>query len=884
MPVALAAASLLAGGMAVAAPPAPDRGDRLVTPAPPGKEITQPHPRMTSEFHSLVSQLATKSVDDRVKLMAAPESERFAPIIQLRGEKLDEVETYIWLEGWDEAAIKHLEYIGVEITGRDEERFLLQAWVHLDIMEEAANVPGVRHLRRPSYGIPSAGSVTSQGAANLNASLIRNLGNVNGLGVRVGVISVGLFSSDGAFPVQTPQGAGANNDQRIARGDLPRDPRTSSGLTSGFFGSIRLLPADFAHHSLFGFPNPLVNPDVVTPPMFPEGAAIIETIMDIAPGYFSSADDLVAPNPTQPSEFLFADGRTDIALQNARTWMTGPPLSASVRPNIIVDDMVFFDSGRFDGSSTISRRAQSIALDPNLDIVYITAVGNYTIPVAGGFAETAVPGRSPLFVNGIFSPAEGVAQQRFHNFASGRFTGVRDEMLGIRPQGGIVDVVLVWDDIWDDVNPRAKHDLDLYLVRLNNPSIFSAVASSTDIQSGQGRPIERLTAALGQDDYGIVIARKDGLDTSNLPFTLLILQGEIMANDTQYLTHGIPLNNADARAPVISVGAIDATRGVNVMSPDSVPGLNPGPGRVLQNSFFRWYDNQVAPSVVSYSNTNSFSAGFVGPLGDSIPGVFSGSSAAAAHIGGLVRLLRHSFRDVPAANYYDILRDTQPLLQPFPNATRISASTVSPFGNAPEFRRVNGFDTWRNMLDLHEMGEVPGASKVSYVATFGDAAEEWEASNESTFNPAPVFGKSPMGLTISPGGQNDVFGFVQTPVLTLGYGDDATHKLDASKTYEVTVRIGVDESDPLRVPHFRLRLFSTRNDEGTALTIASLNEDANNVPTTISGRDYTLTWSPSSQAIADHGARFAFDLMHFDDRDNSDATFFIQEVTFRELP
>lgn len=886
VPAALAA-TLLVGGSAMANLPVPDREDRIVIPAPPGKVDTQPHPGMTSEFYHMVNMLTGKSANDRLKVMAPPDTERFAPIVQLRGEKLDEIESYIWLEGWDEGTIKHLDFLGVEVTGQDEERFLLQAWIPLDRVEDVAGLAGVRELRRPSYGIPSAGSVISQGVSNLNAAFIRNLGNVNGLGVTVGVISVGLFGATGSFTVQSAL-SGSNNDTRISRGDLPRDPRSSNGQTSSFFGSTRLFPANFDAHSLANYPNPLIQQEYVTPPTFPEGAAILETILDIAPGYFQDPGDFMSPNPSQPREFLFADARTDIALQTARNWMTGPPLASHYRPNIIVDDMVFFDSGLFDGSSTISRRAQQIALDPALDIVYITAVGNYSVPTlsTGGTATQPVtPGRSPIFLTGLFSPVEVEQQQRFHNFASGRFTGLRDEALGIRPQGGIVDVVLVWDDIWDDQNPRAKKDLDLYLVPLNAPSISNAVASSTDRQNNSGRPIERLTTSLFSDDYGLVIARKDGQDTSKIPFALIILQGQVIANDAQYLTHGIPLNNADARAPVISVGALDATRGIQVMSPDSVPGLNPGPGRVVQNSFFRWYENQVAPAVVSYANTNVLSAGFIGPQSESVPGVFGGSSAAAAHVGGLVRLLRHSFRDIPAHDYYEILRDTRPLNQPFPNATRVSAETVAPFGNAPEFYRVNGFDTWANLRELRETGAQITPAKMAYIPTFGELAESiWEWSDTTVWDPAPRFGISSQGLTVTADGKVGVYGFIQTPVLELGTGENRTHKLDANKTYELTVRVGVDEADPTRVPHFRLRLFSARNDEGTIFHVASLNADADNVPKSIAGREYKLHWSPSSQTIANHGARFAFDLIHHDPRDNSNATFFIQDVTFRELP
>lgn len=862
-PLALLPAGFAAGvGEAAAAQPE----ERVVIPSSSKADVTPPHAGMTSEFYHLLAQLAGKSAGERAKFMTeyVPEDRAF-PIVQLRGKQLDEIETYIWLESWDSATLQSLKAEGVEITGEDPERYLVQGWMAIAEADRIASLPGVRHLRRPSYGIPSAGAVVSEGVSSLNAPFIRNLGNVNGLGVRIGVISVGLFNS--SFPVGIAQDDGSNEDSRIQSGDLPRDPRSDFGLTSGFFGATRVFPPNFTAHDLQRFPPFFSEPEGVYGRNFPEGAAILETILDIAPGYFQ--------DPQTPREFLYADGRTDIALIQARNWMT-QTLPESVRPDIIVDDMVFFDSGRFDGSSRISRQAQQLALDPELNLVYVTAVGNHTpYDVITGQAGGLVPANSPIFINGNFSPVDNQAAQRFHNFASGNLVGFRDETLGISPQGGVIDVALVWDDIWDDQNPRAKKDLDLYLVPLSNPAIDAAVASSTDLQNGSGRPIERITASLTGGNLGLVIARKDNRDVSSIPFTLVILQGAVHTNNgLSYVTHGVPLNNADAPPPVISVGAIDATRGVNTMAPTSIPGLKPGPGRNLSNSFFRWYGNQKAPAVVNYSNTRSRSAP-----------VFSGSSAAAAHVGGLLRLLRHAYPEIPGFEWYNILTDTRiPLHQPFPNASPINAADLAPYANRPTYLRVNGFDTWANLRDQFAEDPTKAIPRVAYVPTHGDLAAVWEKSDGTHGFNEPVFSEGTQGLTISPGGEDYVFGYLQTPVLEFGAGEERTHRLDADKYYELTVRVGCDEPDPLRVPHFRLRFFSTRNDESTMYVAASLNPEADNMPTTISGREYRLLYSPSSQDIADHGVRFAFDLIHFDPNDNSDATFFIHEVTLRELP
>ncbi len=817
-----------------------------------------PHPRMTSEFYNLVQGLKAGSGADRARMSAANVGDGApSPVVRLKGENRDIVETYVWLTSWDESVRQRVAKAGAEITGEDKSRYLLQAWIPLDRLEAVASIEGVRQLRRPSYGISASGLIQTEGDTNLNTNFVRSIGRLTGNGIAVGVISRGLFnavlSSDG------PSSGGANSDNRVSSGDLPPYPgEDDDAPLSGFLGNVSVFPQTLSVHEVSNAVDENTGYGTLEGTPMAEGAAILETIHDIAPD----------------ATLYYADGTTDIDVDTGRNWLLSQSLRGKV--DMIVDDMIFYDSGRYDGTSTVSRRAQQIALQD--DVVYITAAGNFTPPVTT--SDTGIglkASRFPIFVNGHFSPRTGNTNTKFHNFASGSTPGVRDESLTLRSQSGFIDVILVWDDVWDEQNPRATDDLDLFLVNVGSLSITSPVASSTDLQNGFGRPIERITfpVASSGTSYSLIISRKDVTNSAPTLFSLVILRGIVDATDIKYLTHGVAGNNGDALPPVISVGAIDAVKGVNNISADSVPGTSPGPGRSFANDFVKWYTTQAVPAVASYSNTDSFSSR------SSTLGRFVGSSAGAAHVGGLVALLRHGYRQVPSFEFYDLLRDTtiDPTL-PFPTATQILGEQLAIYQNAPTYLRVNGYDSYVNVGVALETKK---STRSTIVSTYG-ASGKWEASTPlAEFNP-PSFSESPMGIGLSPNGQQDVFGFWQTDLLELPDGNGGTTtELRTDRVYALKARVGTDESNPILVPDFRLRMTTGGVDESALLVIAGENANAANTPNTIGGKEYTLYYKPSNAEVAKQGIRFAFDLVHFDPKDNSNATLYLQEVSFSEL-
>ncbi|MBI1289734.1 hypothetical protein GC173_00625 [bacterium] len=900
-----------------------------------GRADEAAHPHLTSEFASIVKTLRSKSAQDRASFAGSGHAERAFPIVNLKGSNHDQVEAYIWLEKWDATVRSSIEALGVEITGEDRESLILQGWIPLDLVETVADVKGVRSIRRPSYGIASAGSVTTEGDAFLATTFLRTFAGVDGNGIQVGVLSNGLFNPFFPSGVTEDEIIGSNADPRVQSGDLPAyggDPNDPAP-TAGYLGNIEVFPRSLDLHvatspytstgyqtvsrgDSFNFRGTTVTITGLTattvtvqlndpgsgtsvgavsvggsaPPVVflgdyevaldrifegtsasinvsynptgiataPEGAAILEVVHDLAP----------------KATLLYASGTTTVNLRAGRDFLVRRGA------DVIIDNMIFFDAGRFDGTSVISREAQVLA--QTKDIVYLVSAGNYTAPPvnAGAGAENlgASSGRFPLYINAFFDPRGDSSANKVHNFASGRLADVRDDYLTLLPQNGVIDVALLWDDVWDDANPRATDDLDLYLNEIRGSQIGSIVASSVDVQSNSGLPYERITVTPGETRYALFIKRKNSADSSRRLFTLMVFQGTVAGEDVKYLTHGVPLNNADALPPVISVGAIDLSGGgLNVLA-DSIPGLTPGPGRQSSNGYLKWYLNQKTPSVVSYSGVSTLSTSQFDGDGSYAIAPFTGSSAAVAHVGGMVALLRHSRRTLPSYDYYNLLRDTNTVGRDYPNAVIVNPE-VSQYVNAPTFYRPNPFDIWSNFT----AGAKSETRQAVPIPAFG-VANEWTSSGPIADFPQPVFGNSNGTLTISGNGQTNAAGWWQSPLFQFTDEDGNTGTaLSADKVYELTARVGCDESDPTKVPNFRLRLITGNNDEAVTMDISGMTVEASNTPTTVAGKEYRLYYRPTNAAVGNQGVRFALDLANFDPLDNASATIYLNEVTLREF-
>jgi hypothetical protein len=149
------------------------------------------------------------------------------------------VQLYVDSQGDLTATVEAIQSVGGVVQRQDGSSKTVQALVPIPSISEIAASPSVRFVRLPDYGIPQAGSVTTEGDSILRADVARATHGIDGSGVRVGVISDGV--------------GGLNNSQ--ASGDLP-SVNTSTCNISG------------------------TDPQSTGA----EGTALLEIVHDIAPG------------------------------------------------------------------------------------------------------------------------------------------------------------------------------------------------------------------------------------------------------------------------------------------------------------------------------------------------------------------------------------------------------------------------------------------------------------------------------------------------------------------------------------------------------------------------------------------------------------------------
>jgi hypothetical protein len=190
---------------------------------------------------------------------------------------------------------------------------IVQGWAPVFAIEAISKLDGVTFVDLPRYPQRSAGSVTTQGDAILNADDVRAALGADGSGVRVGVISDGL---EGLAAAQ-------------ATGDLPAVNSTTCNV---------------------------VPQSPTAPGAGAEGTAMLEIVHDIAPG----------------AELWFGHFGTGTVLD----FMAAVDCLAD-HVDVIVDDIGWFNVGPYDGTSMVSLNAAQELNDPaNRVRAYVNAVGN----------------------------------------------------------------------------------------------------------------------------------------------------------------------------------------------------------------------------------------------------------------------------------------------------------------------------------------------------------------------------------------------------------------------------------------------------------------------------------------------------------------------------
>ncbi len=892
----------LLAGIAVSAAAVDDTSDAyqpstvdLTLPKGVSKTLLPTHAKITDSLYAVANEIrgkvskGGKALED---LKRASVSNRANPIFRL-DKNGRSIQVHITLSSTSDDAVSQLEAAGLQVEYVSNRRPVAQGWISLSKLESLAELKIVHEIRLPSYAIPTgSGQVTTEGEYLGGLPYIRRRTPrgetepvlVDGSGVTVAVISTSLFRLPflpaqpcGPLQVHVASNRGEDGAFLFDPSDLPSPENCSDSVpTFGQYGSIRVSPVNLDAHVL---DDSQFNAD--TPVPYPEGSAMLEVIHDLAP----------------KAELRYGQGLTTLGLEANRQFLVE---SLQPKPDVVVENVVFVGEGRYDGSSAPSRQATEYARERNIH--YFVSVGGVT---PQGSTSVVEAGRFPLQISDHFRGDPRNNRSRVHSWSQG-VTENRDEGLNVTGDAdNPIDVTLVWDDEWDDADPVATFDFDMYLVPRSTLSISQAVAASVRVQNGDGsNPIERVVffPQPSTPPLSLVIVREDGTENSRTLFTLVIESGTV--EEPEYLTHGVPLNNSDALAPVVSVGEVDITQDFQ-LSRWAIPGATPGNPNV--DRFFKWFESQDAPTVVSYSGVRTRTTDFFPPpvLEDLPPG-FSGPSASAAHVAGFAALLRHRFPEMPTYRLGELLSDTSGLDDEgnpvIPFATDVTPEETKEFKNHPVYRRPN---PWSLYLKLDEgvvdpYGFPPSEIKLpkpsfdevlvadSEVEGLGETIHgAMDLENESPDGWSPVSTGSSslditeMGLRIAGGG-----GAWSSPLLTIQTPDDSEPRttLRTDRMYLLEARVGSNETDPLKVPDFRLAVESAGADEVWSLTVANNSDGIANAPTTLGGKVYQVFFTPSTPEIAKEGFTFVFERLENSADDSEDAILILRDLTLRELP
>lgn len=837
-----------------------------------GFRLQQVESKIAPDLWEVVGAMRSLRPEQREELALLRADHINLPLFKLSGHNASLLQVYIHVRDTSALTLDILRRTGAQLELVNSDSRLIQARIPLDKVETFAELACVRKLSRPNYSICNVGKYTSaadnrMGTSRIRASQTDAAGNaLDGKGVRIGVLSVGLFDT-----LFSPQGG--NSDRRIASGDIPR----RSPVDPNMFGAVRLFPSFAINTNDYMVPNPATLEFDPWRPIqgrmnnrmpVPTGALMLEALYDIAPG----------------ASYLFGDASTDEEFFRNRQTLVNQGAQ------ILVDDAAFPGVGRYDGSSALSNQAtQFVNLN---DVVCITAVGDYTPPPSTG--TPAVTAGKPIYINTYFNATSPNQGKNYHGFSRPDAV-IRDETLeiAIDPTLGFFEAYLVWDDVWVNKNYKdgtekqgqATDDIDMYIIDRATLNSTSPIAFSTLIQNGGAyNPVERIMTSNNSNDLSLVIHRKNIYDRRPTLMTLVITAGVV--EEPNYITHGIPLCNSDA-LDVISVGAISLTPGTNigsvdVIAEDTIPGRGIGPGAQYYNRFIQWRAGAQKPEVCCYDNVETFTGRERYP--SDLDYYARGSSIAAAHVAGFCVLLRQKFPDLPAKSFLSILSSsTSPDGDPLhANAIPIMTSLLS-YTNAPSYKRLEAENAYSNMFSgITTPRPILGPGYVRYL--FNEGPGYW-TSGPTSGSPyfLPEFSAESDRLVIKSNKMN-TYGFWDSPVLR--WPDAQTGELrsalDPSKLYCATIRIGTDQPDPQRVPDFRIRLISISNDEAVMLVVSGRTSEGLHAPSTPEGREYKLYYQPTPE-VAAFGVRLAVDMINFHTTDDEKASLFINEMKFEEL-
>ena len=456
--------------------------------------------------------------------------------------------------------------LGVQVERVDAKSGIIQAQVPVGALRQVANLPGVRWVRLPDYAVVNAGAILTEGDAVMNSDDVRSTFGIDGAGVTVGVISGGV--------------AGLADAQ--ASGDLPA---VDTSTCAAFGGS--------------GFEG--------------EGTAMLEIVHDIAPGA-----SLMFGNFSPPGGL-----GTDLDFNAAVDCL-------AANADVVVDDIAFFNTGPYDGTSPVSQNTADALNGPGPIRGYYTSVGNY----AGQHYQGA------YVDSGLDLNSAGPTFWSVHSFdVSGGAKGTKNA-LGTTPlhlnrfvlaPGGSASFRVVWDDPWG----TSANDYDLFFREALDIIYICVFGNRQDGVGGNDFPVELCNVANttgGDVEYDILIGNwEDSADPVEFDM-FLICSGCIPwsnGNLLDFNTAGSSVpNQSDAGGSPVSVTSLGAVRH---SSPDTIESFS---SRGLTNDG-RLKPDLVAPDGTCITGAGGFGQGSCQGTGSQ----FFGTSAAAPHAAAVAALL-----------------------------------------------------------------------------------------------------------------------------------------------------------------------------------------------------------------------------------------------------
>jgi hypothetical protein len=473
---------------------------------------TQPSQRVDSRLDKLerIDRVSRSLTGRRIDSTSAlPDDLRGA--VQDRTLALDtggRVQVYVRTLGDPAPVAAAVEALGAEVQRVSAEYKIVQAMLPISAIADAANLPDVGSIRPPERPALDIGSRMTQGDAILLANQLRSTYSVDGTGVKVGILSDG--------------GEGLADSQAL--GDLPPGVDTTT--------------CDMIESAPGGEPA-----DTTSPGAGGEGTAMAEIVHDMAPGaqlmigYFGI-------NVSTSTSLDFNDAVNCLSQNN----------------DVVVDDIAYFNSGLYDGTSDVSQNKSNALNNPANPIRgYYTSNGNYATAhyqepyVSAGFDINGAGADFWRLQRYMATGTTGDNGLRL-SCAAGVYCG---DQFQLAP-GGSISVFLQWNDPWG--NSTNNYDLLLY-----DPTAAQIYLMSAFVQNGAGSdPVEAFGFANPygvQSAFYIMIGNYRALAAARTFDMFIGCSGcatypDGARHNFNTRSSSVP-NSSDAGGGVMSLGAID---------------------------------------------------------------------------------------------------------------------------------------------------------------------------------------------------------------------------------------------------------------------------------------------------------------------------------------